>query len=122
MSHQEMVAYINEENRRRKRKRIVLTKMYFEVSMLALAYVSTQRAPRDLGAFTEFEEKFAYRKYVLRRTYNGKETRCYDELRLTKRNFHDLCAMLREKWSQRYHVCDGRRKSCYVLTSCWAWN
>ena len=65
--------------------------------MLALAYVSTQRAPRDLGAFTEFEEKVAYRKYVLRRTYNGTETRCYDELRLTKRIFHDLFAMLREK-------------------------
>ena len=97
MSNQELVDYVTEENKRRKRKRLVLTKMYFEVSMLALAYVSTQRAPRDLGAFTEFEEKVAYRKYVLKKTYNGSETRCYDELRLTKRNFHNLCAMLREK-------------------------
>ena len=97
MSHQDMVDYMSAENKRIKRKRIVLTKLYFEVSMVSLAYASTQRAPRDLGAFTEFEEKVAYRKYVLRRTYNGTETRCYDELRLTKRNFHDLCAMLREK-------------------------
>ena len=65
--------------------------------MVALAYVSAQRSPRDLGAFDDFEKKVAYRKYVLRRTYNGTETRCYDELRLTKRNFHNLCAMLREK-------------------------
>ena len=75
----------------------MLTKLYFEVSMVALAYASTQRAPRDLGAFDDFEKKVAYRKYVLRRTYNGTETRCYDELRLTKRNFYNLCAMLREK-------------------------
>ena len=97
MSHQELDHYIFEENKRRKRKRIILTKLYFEVSMVALAYASTQRSPRDLGAFDEFEKKVAYRKYVLRRTYNGTETRCYDELRLTKRNFHNLCAMLREK-------------------------
>ena len=46
----------------------MLTKLYFEVSMVALAYASTQRSPRDLGAFDDFEKKVAYRKYVLRRT------------------------------------------------------
>jgi hypothetical protein len=97
MSHQELVDYITEENKRKKRKRIVFTKMYFEVSMVDLAYASTLRAPRDLGAFNDYEQKVAYRKYVLGRTYNGSETRCYDELWLTKRNFHNLCAMLREK-------------------------
>ena len=72
MSNQELVDYITEENKRRKRRRLVLTKIYFEVSMLALAYVSTQRAPRDLGAFTEFEEKVAYRKYVLKKHTMGR--------------------------------------------------
>ena len=66
----------------------MLTKMYFEVSMVALAYASTQRSPRDLGAFDDFEKKVAYRKYVLARTYNGTEARCYDELRLTKRTYN----------------------------------
>ena len=42
----------------------MFTKLYFEVSMVALAYVSTQRSPRDLGAFNDFEKKVAYRKYV----------------------------------------------------------
>ena len=67
------------------------------MSCLALAYLSSQRAPRDLGCFDDEEEKVAYRKYVLNKTYNGSETTCYDKLRLTKRNFHDLCALLREK-------------------------
>jgi hypothetical protein len=59
MSHQELVHYICEENKRRKRKRIMLTKLYFEVSMVALAYASTQRSPRDLGALDDFEKRVA---------------------------------------------------------------
>uniref|UniRef100_A0ACD5WVN9 Uncharacterized protein n=1 Tax=Avena sativa TaxID=4498 RepID=A0ACD5WVN9_AVESA len=97
MSQQEMVDYITEENKRRKRKRIVLTRQFFEMSFLALAHLSTQRGPRNLGCFNDDEEKIAYRKYILKKTYDGSEAYCYDKLRLTKRNFHDLCAMLREK-------------------------
>jgi hypothetical protein len=58
-----MVHYISEENKTRKRKRIMFSKLYFEVSMVALAYVSTQKSPRDLGAFNDFEKKVAHRKY-----------------------------------------------------------
>ena len=97
MSQQELIAYITEENRRRKRKRILLTYAYFEMSCLALAYLSTQRAPRDLGCFDDEEETVRYRKYILKKTYDGSEATCYDKLRLTKRNFHDLVAMLRAK-------------------------
>jgi hypothetical protein len=97
MSQQELVSYITEENKRRKRKRLLLTKKFFEMSCLALAHLSTQRAPRNLGRFSDDEEKVAYRKYILKKTYEGSEATCYDKLRLTKRNFHDLCAMLREK-------------------------
>ena len=61
---------------------------------LALAYLST---PRDPGCFNDEEETVRYRKYILKKTYDGSETTCYDKLCLTKRNFHDLCAMLREK-------------------------
>jgi hypothetical protein len=97
MSQQELVAYITDEDKRRKRKRILLTKKYFELSCLALAYHSMQRTPRNLGCFNDDEEKVAYRKYILKTTYDGSESNCYDKLRLTKRNFHDLCAMLHEK-------------------------
>ena len=62
-----------------------------------MAYLSSQRAPKDPRFFDDDEEKIAYRKYLLRELHNGPEVTCYDELRLTKRNFHDLCAMLREK-------------------------
>jgi hypothetical protein len=36
---------------RRKRRRIVFMKQYFESTLLAMAYLSTQRGPRDLGSF-----------------------------------------------------------------------
>jgi hypothetical protein len=38
--------------------------------------------------------------------YDGSDITCYDKLRLTKRNFHDLCAILRERC--------GLRDSVYV--------
>jgi hypothetical protein len=33
----------------------------------------------------------------LKNSYDGSKTTCYDKQRLTKRNLHDFCAMLREK-------------------------
>ena len=81
-------------------------KQYFESTLLALAYLSTQRVPRDLGTFTEDEHRTSLRKYLLKDMYDGTEIACYDQLRLTRRNFHDLCAMLREKC--------GLRDSVYV--------
>jgi hypothetical protein len=104
--HLELVACINEENKRRKRRRIILTEMYFESCVLAMAYLSTQRGPRDLGHFSDDERKHNVRKYLLKEMYDSTEVACYDQLRLTKLNFHDLCAMLREKC--------GLRDSVYV--------
>jgi hypothetical protein len=43
----DMISYITEENKRRKRRRIVLMEQYFESTLLAMAYLSTQRGPRD---------------------------------------------------------------------------
>jgi hypothetical protein len=54
-----------------KEKRILLTKKYFEMSCIALAYLSTQRAPRNLGCFNDDEEKVAYRKYILKKHIMG---------------------------------------------------
>ena len=79
-------------------------KLYFESTLLALAYLSTRRLPRDLGSFNDDEHKLSLRKYLLKDMYDGTEVACYDQLRLTKRNFHDLCAMLREKCGLRGSV------------------
>jgi hypothetical protein len=57
MSELDLVACINEENNRRKRKRILLMEKYFESFLLGIAYLSTQRAPRDLGSFSDDEHK-----------------------------------------------------------------
>ncbi|XP_073365423.1 uncharacterized protein [Aegilops tauschii subsp. strangulata] len=92
-----MISYITEENKRRKRKRIILTELYFESVLLGMAYLISQRAPRGIGSFSDDEHKHTLRKYLLKDMYDGSEVACYDQLRLTKRNFHDLCTMLRER-------------------------
>ena len=82
----ELVERINEENKRRKRKRIVLTKLFVETCALALAFVTTQRnrGPRDIGTFNDDEDKIRNRKYLLKCMYDGSAVACYDQLRLTK--------------------------------------
>ena len=97
MSDLELVSFINEENKRRKRRRIIFTELYFEAVVLGLAYLSSQRGPRDLGCFNDDERRHTLRKYLLKEMYDSSEVTCYDELCLTKRNFHDLCIMLRER-------------------------
>ena len=76
MSNQELISYITGENKRRERKRILLTQKYFEMSCLVVAYLSPQKAPRNLGCFDDDEEKVAYRKYILKKTYDGSEATC----------------------------------------------
>ena len=84
----------------------MLTKLYFESVVLGLAYLSSQRAPRGVGCFRSDEQLHNYRKYLLKEMYDRSDVTCYDKLRLTKRNFHDLCAILRERC--------GLRDSVYV--------
>ncbi|CAL5009792.1 unnamed protein product [Urochloa decumbens] len=104
MSDLELISYITEENERRKKRRIVLTELYFESVVLGLAYLSEQRPPRNIGSFSSDEQLYNYRKYLLKEMYHGSEVTCYDKLRLTKRNFHDLCALLRERCGLRDSV------------------
>ncbi|XBH74154.1 hypothetical protein VPH35_101159 [Triticum aestivum] len=49
--------------------------------------------------------------------YNGSEVTCYDELRLTKMNFHDLCTMLRMKCGLKdsVYVTDRRKVAMFLL-------
>lgn len=79
-SELDLVACITEENRRRKGKMILLTKAYFEMSCLALAYLSTQRAPKNLGCFDDDDHRRGLRKYLLKEMYDGSDVTCYDEL------------------------------------------
>ncbi|KAG2578391.1 hypothetical protein PVAP13_6NG163803, partial [Panicum virgatum] len=106
MSDLELISYITEENERRKKRRIVLTKLYFESVVLGFAYLSSHRAPMGVGCFSSDEQLHNYRKYLLKEMYDRSDVTCYDKLRLTKRNFHDLCAILLERC--------GLRDSVYV--------
>jgi hypothetical protein len=85
MSNLELVSYITEENKRREKRRIVLTELYLESVVLGLAYLSSQRPPRNVGCFSSDEQQLqTYRKYLLKEMYDGSEVTCYDKLRLTK--------------------------------------
>ena len=55
MSQMNLIASITEENKRRNMKRTVLTTMYIESVCLALAYLSMQRAAKNLGCFGDDE-------------------------------------------------------------------
>ena len=90
----DMISNITEENKRRKRKRIILTELYF----------ISQKAPRSSANFSDDEHKYTVRKYLLKDMYDGSEVACYDQLRLTKINFHDLCTMLHERCGLRGSV------------------
>jgi hypothetical protein len=48
-------------------------KYYFEYTLLAMAYHSTQRGPEDLGSFSRDEHKHSLRKYLLKDMYDGTE-------------------------------------------------
>jgi hypothetical protein len=104
MSDLDLVSYIIEENKRRKRRRIVLTELHFESVVLGPVYLSSQRRPRDLGCFSDDDCRHNNRKYLLKEMYDGYEVTCYDKLCLTKRNFQDLGIILREKCDLRDSV------------------
>ena len=70
MSDHDLVSYIIEENKRRKKRRIVLTELYFEF-LLGFAYLSDQRRPRELGCFSDDECRQYIRKYLLKEMYDG---------------------------------------------------
>ncbi|CAM0943673.1 unnamed protein product [Alopecurus aequalis] len=83
---------------------MLFSELYFAMIVVVVDYVSKERIPRDLGVFSDEEQMHTFRKYLLKNLYDGSEVTCYDELRLTKRNFHDLCTMLRERCGLRGSV------------------
>jgi len=100
----DLVSCISAENKRRKKRRLLLAELYLAMIVVVVDYVHKERRPRDLGAFSDEEHMQTFRKYLLKNLYEGSEVTCYDELRLTKRNFHDLCNMLRERCGLRGSV------------------
>jgi hypothetical protein len=70
MSDLELFSYITEKNERTKKRKIVLTKLYFESVVLGLAYLSSQSTPRGVGCFSSDEQLHNYRKYLLKEMYD----------------------------------------------------
>jgi hypothetical protein len=66
--------------------------------MAIIANRYQRRRPRHIVDANEVQERnVECRKQMLRNMYQGSNVYCYDSLRLTKRSFSDLSAILREK-------------------------
>jgi len=84
------------EKRRKKRKRVVVLFVVAVMGMIAHWY--HRKRPRHIIDPDEVVERdVTRRKQMLRNLYQGSNIYCYDSLRLTKRSFSDLCAILRER-------------------------
>ena len=57
VSQMDLIASINEENKRRKRNMIILASMYVESVCLGLTYLSAQRTLKSLGWFSDEEHQ-----------------------------------------------------------------
>lgn len=86
---------LHHDERRKKRKRAAAG---FFVSVVAIVqHTYYRRRIRELDDFSEGEAEIRIRKHMLKSIYQGSNKYCYDSLRLTKRSFVDLCAILRER-------------------------
>ncbi|KAL6638634.1 hypothetical protein ACP70R_023745 [Stipagrostis hirtigluma subsp. patula] len=96
----ELVPVTNEEEmrrkRRKKRKRVGAVLVVAMMTMISDWYY--RKRPRHIvDAHEVAERNVIARKQMLRNLYQGSNVYCYDSLRLTKRSFSDLCAILRER-------------------------
>lgn len=90
---------LHHDERRKKRKRAAAG---FFVSVVAIVqHTYCRRRIRELDDFSEDEAEIRIRKQMLKSIYQGSNKYCYDSLRLTKRSFVDLCAILRERCGLR---------------------
>ncbi|KAL6863779.1 hypothetical protein ACP4OV_016682 [Aristida adscensionis] len=94
------VSSTNEEEirrkRRKKRKRVAAVLVIAIMTMISHWY--HRKRPRHIVDPDEVAERdVTTRKQMLRNLYQGSNVYCYDSLRLTKRSFSDLCAILRER-------------------------
>ena len=84
------------EKRRKKRKRVAV--LFVGAVMGMIAYWYHRKRPRHIIDPDEVVERdVTRRKQMLRNLYQGSNIYCYDSLRLTKRSFSNLCAILRER-------------------------
>jgi hypothetical protein len=66
--------------------------------MAIIANRYQRRRPRHIVDVNEVQERnVECRKQMLHNMYQSSNVYCYDSLRLTKRSFSDLSAILREK-------------------------
>ncbi|VAH45882.1 hypothetical protein VPH35_028715 [Triticum aestivum] len=86
---------LHDDERRKKRKRVAAG---FFVSVVVIVQHTYCRGKiRELDDFSEDEAKIRIRSQMLRSIYQGSNKHCFDSLRLTKRSFVDMCAILRER-------------------------
>lgn len=65
----------------------MLAELFNAVLVVAIAYISRERRSREIGHFSDDEDRHTIRRYVLKNIYDGSELTCYDELHLTERTF-----------------------------------
>ena len=94
---------LEEMRERRRKKRLRVASLFVATVMGMIAEYYYRKRPRHLMDPSEvIERDVAGRKQMLRNLYQGSNVYCYDNLRLTKRSFSDLCTILRE----RCDMCD----------------
>ncbi|TVU50270.1 hypothetical protein EJB05_01636, partial [Eragrostis curvula] len=127
----------SEEEIRRKRKKQKRVVVVLAVSIMAIiANRYQRRRTRHIVDPEEaLERNVEGRKQMLRNLYQGSNIYCYNSLRLTKRSFGDLCAILRvrcglnvsveEKWARapkrglfRAHMGGPLNQSVDTSTKC----
>lgn len=88
----------DEEMRKRRKKRKRATAILVVSVMTMIAHWYHRKRPRHIVDADEVAERdVRSRKQMLRNLYQGSNIYCYDSLRLTKRSFTDLVAILRER-------------------------
>ncbi|KAL6888432.1 hypothetical protein ACP4OV_009458 [Aristida adscensionis] len=95
----QLVSNVNDgemRKRTKKRKRVVAALVIAIMTMISHWY--HRKRPRHIVDPDEVAERdVTTRKQMLRNLYQRSNVYCYDSLRLTKRSFSDLCAILPEK-------------------------
>ena len=61
-----------------------MANLFHATTIVVVAYVCSDRMPREVGAFSDHEERHVVRRYLLKDMYDGSEETCYDRLRLIK--------------------------------------
>ena len=102
-----------ESTRETKKRKLVLDATVITVATVALWY-NQRNIPREP---IEGNDKDTERSMLLRRLYHGSDENCYNQLRLTKQAFFELCNILRERGGlhDTYHITVEESVAMFLL-------